>query len=608
MASGTRDGAPWAEFRRLDTRMSQLQDEVQRMHDEVEACSVLVLSLDASAASGNGNSAAAASGGGNAASEAVQAETTRLAARMDVLETAWANRGSSAARDVDDSIQRLEKELMDLWRQVRSQEDAHLQPLRELTHEVQRGLQDVGMQVKSVREETLQKRDGALDDKGLEDLVSLLTAELGRTAADFERRCDRLEEGVARIEAGEVAQRAERQQNAELNRIVELLVAQRRQDIQATNVNHAEINTQLKQLREKEEREANWHVEADQLRGEIDDMKISKIPAIAQQSTRASTLIAEGLQALRKEVLELRDRREKTQSFQEEALDTGLEVARLKAEVEDLRQQVSKALIGGFDDRLLSLRADFAAEVESAVHEVRESWADSNRRLAALEPWQRESAQLHAQLRQLKIERQEDRSHWNLSLQDEMLAQRAAITEGLEARLAGFRHEGGASPGRPLRALAADGNKDFVVSGAARTAGQGGAPVVLGNRIEWALSGNALLAARRTRAGRKPEPVVTGELEVAGIRCRLKFYPDGSPLKTVDGHCSLYLLALNPVAVRFHLFAGSTVSPLLECSYDRRRDQGRHDLCHIEDALDEDGGIIIGAELLDVTPLLASSE
>merc|ERR1712080_74204 len=155
---------------------------------------------------------------------------------------------------------------------------------------------------------------------------------------------------------------------------------------------------------------------------------------------------------------------------------------------------------------------------------------------------------------------------------------------------------------------AAASGKDAPIMGSARAAGQGGARVVLGSRIEWALSANALLAARRPRGGRKPEPIVTGELEVAGIRCRLKFCPDGSPLRTVEGYCSLYLLALTPVAVRFHLFAGSHVSPLLECSYDRRRDQGRHDLCSIEEALDEDGGIVIGAELLDVTPLLAASE
>merc|ERR1719161_349636 len=111
----------------------------------------------------------------------------------------------------------------------------------------------------------------------------------------------------------------------------------------------------------------------------------------------------------------------------------------MKAELEDLRSQVSKALIGGFEDRMLSLRADFAAEVESAVREVRESWADTSRRLAALEPWQRESAQLHAELRQLKIERSEDRSRFDMNLKHELAVQRANTTEALETRLAGFR-------------------------------------------------------------------------------------------------------------------------------------------------------------------------
>ena len=58
---------------------------------QVEACSVLVLSLDATAATAL-SGASAGNAGGGAASEAAHAETTRMAARLEVLETAWAHR------------------------------------------------------------------------------------------------------------------------------------------------------------------------------------------------------------------------------------------------------------------------------------------------------------------------------------------------------------------------------------------------------------------------------------------------------------------------------------------------------------------------------------
>ena len=54
---------------------------------------------------------------------------------------------------------------------------------------------------------------------------------------------------------------------------------------------------------------------------------------------------------------------------------------------------------------------------------------------------------------------------------------------------------------------------------------------------------------------------------------------------------------------RFRLFAGSHFSPVLEANTARGgRDQGRHDLCRLSEALDE-GQVLVGAEVLEVRRL-----
>jgi len=131
-------------------------------------------------------------------------------------------------------------------------------------------------------------------------------------------------------------------------------------------------------------------------------------------------------------------------------------------------------------------------------------------------------------------------------------------------------------------------------------------PVVWGRQIQWTLSAGQLKRAMSSSDGNSG-PFITNELEVEGMPFVLKFYPDGSPLQTLDGHCSLYLVALEPAAVRFQLFAGKHRSPEMQCSYDRKRDQGRHDLCRFEDALSEvDGSVTIGAQILEIRPLVDS--
>eukprot|EP00435_Cladocopium_sp_Y103_P016672 s4056_g4.t1 len=130
-----------------------------------------------------------------------------------------------------------------------------------------------------------------------------------------------------------------------------------------------------------------------------------------------------------------------------------------------------------------------------------------------------------------------------------------------------------------------------------------GFPVVIGPKLEWALTAKALQAGRQAPGNNGV--LITGELEVAGIFCRLKFFPDGSPLRQTEGSCSLYLMCTVPnVNVRFRLFAGTKYSPVLEANTARGgRDQGRHDLCLLGDVLNEDGSVVVGAEILEVRNL-----
>eukprot|EP00434_Breviolum_minutum_P014311 symbB.v1.2.012619.t1/scaffold874.1/size155782/13 len=106
-----------------------------------------------------------------------------------------------------------------------------------------------------------------------------------------------------------------------------------------------------------------------------------------------------------------------------------------------------------------------------------------------------------------------------------------------------------------------------------------GFPVVIGPKLEWALTAKALQAGRLDGNN---GVLMTGEMEARS--------------------CSLYLVCTVPnVNVRFRLFAGTKYSPVLEASTARGgRDQGRHDLCLLEDVLNEDGSVVVGAEILEV--------
>ncbi|CAK9083119.1 Trophinin [Durusdinium trenchii] len=226
--------------------------------------------------------------------------------------------------------------------------------------------------------------------------------------------------------------------------------------------------------------------------------------------------------------------------------------------------QVTQLVVRGLEERFANLRADVSREVATVVRESKENWVVASRRLAALEAWPASQAELSASMHSLRSEHQEDRGRL------EILSREA---EGLGRQVVHIRRE--LSLGRPEIA----------------EEGLTGAPFW----IQLGLFGGAEPKKIAVKSAAKMAVLV------AGIFCRLKFFPDGSPLRQTDGSCSLYLVCTVPnVNVRFRLFAGNRYSPVLEANTARGgRDQGRHDLCLLKDVLNEDGSVVVGAEILE---------
>eukprot|EP00929_Paragymnodinium_shiwhaense_P063355 TRINITY_DN31655_c0_g1_i2.p1 TRINITY_DN31655_c0_g1~~TRINITY_DN31655_c0_g1_i2.p1 ORF type:complete len:616 (+),score=175.00 TRINITY_DN31655_c0_g1_i2:149-1996(+) len=608
----------------MEERFAQLEGKVRRLQEEVEACSVLVLQFDANVAAGGGDPLGGQAVGGaqrlGAAADAAALEATRasmaaevdrLAARIEVLEQAHVIRGESASQASEESFVRFEMELKEVWRAMREQQRGagsavSAAAVAELGDQVQSGLRSLRAELAEVRRSMGDTPETA-QPQNLEAVLEKMAAELGKSAMALEERTGRLEQSLARVEAVEVSAKADRHRAAELERMVELLVQQRREDILATNAQIREIDARFKRIKES----GNWADEADALRAELEAIHLEKIPSIFQHSTRTARVIAEGLQALRAEVQDLQDGRVAGNKPGEysKGLEFAAEAAAMRTEMQVLREELNGHLDGGFDGLLMNLRADLSAELEATARGMRESWADVNRRVAALEPWKDEHVGLHAEVRALRLERQEDRARFALTVQEEL----TRLRDSIESRLNSLKKEvlvesalqsAGAGAAKALGAPSPRGRPTSPGQLPALTAGPGDQAtiprvVVLGRRARWTLSAAALASAKHYGGGL----LVTTEFEVSGVLCRLKFFPEGSPLRKEEGFCSLYLLCLMPVEIKFVLFAGSYETPPMTCLYDRKRDQGRNDLCSLDKVLDGEGGVEVGLEVLDVHPL-----
>lgn len=625
----------------LEERVGQIEIDLQRALEEVEACSVLVLSLDGAGASGSGT---------GRRQEINSEETLRLKARIDVLEEAWALRSTTVGQRAEESIARVEEEVKKIWRELLSKERNASKELGQVEAHL---LEELKQRVEKTQSQVAELH--ALKPEDVDSLMKKMIDEVSHSVKLLGDRCSKLEVDLASRQAMETSSQADRQRTEQLEKMVDLLLQQRRQDLQESQANFREIEARFLDLDQRDHAEKSWRQEAEAIRKEIQEVRATHVPSLFQQHMKAMKAMQEGLAAVRAEVKKLSEVVEAVQASSsstrsEDGLSKPREVLALKAQVSDLQEQVTQLVVRGLEERFANLRADVSREVTAAVRETKENWAVASRRLSALEAWPASQAELSAEMHSLRSERQEDRGRLELLSREaeglgrqvvyirrelslgpkptEAASEEAEASGGFMAGLFGEAPKSKAVPAirsaakmasmasrspRSARKRSEENRKsldDQVVSKSITPrGGQGrgsrsslstpGFPVVIGPKLEWALTAKALQAGRLDGNN---GVLMTGEMEVAGIFCRLKFFPAGSPLRQLEGSCSLYLVCTVPnVNVRFRLFAGTKYSPVLEASTARGgRDQGRHDLCLLEDVLNEDGSVVVGAEILEV--------
>lgn len=641
----------------LEERVGQIEIELQRALEEVEACSVLVLSLD-------GVSLGTASGSaGGRRLETDSEETLRLKARIDVLEEAWALRSTTVGQRAEESIARVEEEVKKIWRELLSKER---NPSKESGHVEARLIEDLKQRLEKTQSQVAELN--ALKPEDVDSLMKKMIDEAGHSVKLLGDRCSKLEVELATMQATDVSSQADRERTEQLEKMVDLLLQQRRQDLQESQANFREVEARFLDLDQRDHAEKSWRQEAEAIRKEIQEVRSTHVPSLFQQHMKAMKAMQEGLAAVRAEVKKLSEVVEAVQASstpraEAQADGSSREVLALKAQVSDLQEQVTLLVVRGLEERFANLRADVSREVTAAVRETKENWAVASRRLSALEAWPASQAELSAEMQSMRSERQEDRGRLELLSREAEGLGRQVVHIRRELSL-GPRPEAAEEPPAPVEASSNGGlleglfsetpkaakgtirsaakmasmatsrsprtqrkrseenrrsidgqvlqqeqstSRSITPRGPGRGSGSSittpGFPVVIGPKLEWALTAKALQAGRQAPGNNGV--LITGELEVAGIFCRLKFFPDGSPLRQTEGSCSLYLMCTVPnVNVRFRLFAGTKYSPVLEANTARGgRDQGRHDLCLLGDVLNEDGSVVVGAEILEVRNL-----
>ncbi|CAJ1364197.1 unnamed protein product [Effrenium voratum] len=237
--------------------------------------------------------------------------------------------------------------------------------------------------------------------------------EVSRSVKLLGDRCSKLEGGLAAVEAAESSGQAEKRRTEQLEKMVELLLQQRRQDLQEAQANFREIDARFHDWDQKEQLEKNWRPEAEAIRAEMQEMRSTHLPSLFQQHMKAMKAMQEGLTAVRAEVKKLGEMVEVAQKSHtppdEDETYKQREVLALKAQVGDLQEQVTQLVIRGLEERFATLRADVAREVTAAVRETKENWSAASRRISALEAWPASQAELTAEVRGLLAEHREAR-------------------------------------------------------------------------------------------------------------------------------------------------------------------------------------------------------
>eukprot|EP00913_Durusdinium_trenchii_P025325 g23775.t1 len=323
----------------------------------LQACSVLLLSLDGAAGS-------AVSG---QRTESFDDETLRLKVgfRRPVSSKAWTLRSTTVAQRAEESIARVEEEVKKIWRELLSKERNNTS--KEGGHVEARIVDDLKHRIEKTQSQITELH--ALKPENVDALMKKMIDEVSRSVKLLGDRCSKLEAPQILFVLDEFI----------------LLVQQRRQDLQHAQANFREVEARFNDLDQKE------HLE--------------------DRHMKAMKAMQEGLSAVRAEVKKLSELVEvvQTQPGDQDGAFKSREVLALKAQVSDLQEQVTQLVVRGLEERFANLRADVSREVATVVRESKENWVVASRRLAALEAWPASQAELSASMHSLRSEHQEDR-------------------------------------------------------------------------------------------------------------------------------------------------------------------------------------------------------
>mmetsp|Transcript_93601 Transcript_93601/g.214059 ORF Transcript_93601/g.214059 Transcript_93601/m.214059 type:complete len:303 (-) Transcript_93601:38-946(-) len=89
--------------------------------------------------------------------------------------------------------------------------------------------------------------------------------------------------------------------------------------------------------------------------------------------------------------------------------------------------------------------------------------------------------------------------------------------------------------------------------------------------------------------------VISPEFSLSGCSGKLTCFPFGS---TSSGKTSVYWRAQRGVHAKFRLGAGDVFSDELECTYDKAKEKGKHELCDLKDAVGVDGVLTVTLEII----------
>ncbi|CAL1154385.1 unnamed protein product [Cladocopium goreaui] len=358
----------------LEERVGQIEIELQRALEEVEACSVLVLSLD-------GVSLGTASGSaGGRRLETDSEETLRLKARIDVLEEAWALRSTTVGQRAEESIARVEEEVKKIWRELLSKER---NPSKESGHVEARLIEDLKQRLEKTQSQVAELN--ALKPEDVDSLMKKMIDEVGHSVKLLGDRCSKLEVELATMQATDVSSQADRERTEQLEKMVDLLLQQRRQDLQESQANFREVEARFLDLDQRDHAEAEmknrglsktmgtqvqlpgWYsiglstTLPQAIRKEIQEVRSTHV------HMKAMKAMQEGLAAVRAEVKKLSEVVEAVQASstpraEAQADGSSREVLALKAQVSDLQEQVTLLVVRGLEERFANLRADVSRE------------------------------------------------------------------------------------------------------------------------------------------------------------------------------------------------------------------------------------------------------